>query len=1497
MNKRQLLLEPNRQSTLRSDRDRVTERRNVARTRVLNVRLLMVTIAVVGILGPSLYGLHRWQFYRNAETLFQRAQQLERDGNHGEAAATAFQYLNLRPDDPDARVFVAQTYDKTANKPTTKERAVELYQVAVGRFEDRHDLRARMAELLLELNRLDEAERECLRLIAMATGGNLSALSFEHQDLQTADDVQRLIGRCPQAPSALRTLANAKYRQFLQGQHVSGELLIQCARNALLANTDNLELMLVLAESCRANKNISDYNKQTALADEELTSLISSHPDRAKASLALHGYRVRHHVPNPEEPLQEALQAAPNDYDVHLAMARHSVRVGQLSRGEEFFERAIGITPARSDAHVGLAELSLHQGNSARAIELCREAGKHLGEHNLDVNLVLVQSLIIADRLAEVEPILSSINRRLEEISPSLDRADRIVLNERVIVLDADYRAATGKWNEAVQLVRPLAMSRTAERTLDQDESSRADRWRRLGEWYAKLESWDLSARAHEQQAQLAPENCGAHLASASAWLNGQRPDRASEHLKRAVELSPTEPQAWIRLARLEMQRQLQLHIQDWSAFDHALLQAKQLDGQAIDVERLQIQALLAKGSKEEAERRLELALASHPDEHSRFAIAVFQSLGKSERAAACLEQLKVQSSRLPAELAETEADYYIALKDHERGMLALRSAISNSAKSERYRLQKRLALVALEIEHQSANPLLLALAKEYPHDPWPLVQLAEQSLTKNELAALTGYAGQLMRVEGQGGTFWRFYRGMAATLTDDQKTQTTLREARRMHAELESLRPAWSATHQLRGQIARHEGRLEEAADAYREAIDTGARNLSVFEGLITLLYGHYQWAEADEYLVRLREAGYSSKVLESYSPRVLMKAGDYDQAVRAARTGVRIRTNDAMAHLWLGQTLTIAAERAEQEKPNLVKEAEQAFQEAARLSPDDYRVWAGTSWFYLRTGRHEDAKAAVKCLEDRARLTDVQRALALGQAYHLLGESTVAERHFLNAVTLLPNDPAVYEKLAEFYLTQSPRKAEEAYRKLLTLDPRSLSTRRSLATLLAARGAPESLNEAIKILADGHANEANRRLRVLLLLQHGGRDQILQAKRLLQMDGNLQTAVGDRLLCALVCEALGEITEAYGHLRYIVDGKQTAEYLGILADFELRNDLLDKAEASTAALLQIDSQNVRSIGLRARWLKSSGKADSIIADEIARWKDVADAQVSNASERDRLAIVCAHLLGQLGMQEHAERAYRDLLKNSSRVDGRRAFALWLANQGRIKEAVSLAYEAVKSSKRSSASMQLLGSLLTIGASRGFQFEVEEELLHSSAMEARGDATLLLELATLRHMQGRSEEAKSLYLAALRVAPNHVLIYNNLAVVLAEQTDTLSDALIHIEKALSLAGPQAELQDTHATILGNLGRHEEARQILRSLIARSPGNSRYRFHLAQIEYQANNIDAAIAELAIAHKHRLGDQLLTPYERSLLSELVKLKSTAATKSADRTQSTAIRTAR
>jgi hypothetical protein len=130
----------------------------------INVRLLVLTVVVVVILAPTLYVVRAVQVRRNAGILFERAEEYERQGNLTATAQTLFRYLQFRPDDGPARVLLAESFDKTARTLAAKQRATEHYYRALAYFEDRLDLRSRLAELLLELNRPKEAEQECLRV-------------------------------------------------------------------------------------------------------------------------------------------------------------------------------------------------------------------------------------------------------------------------------------------------------------------------------------------------------------------------------------------------------------------------------------------------------------------------------------------------------------------------------------------------------------------------------------------------------------------------------------------------------------------------------------------------------------------------------------------------------------------------------------------------------------------------------------------------------------------------------------------------------------------------------------------------------------------------------------------------------------------------------------------------------------------------------------------------------------------------------------------------------------------------------------------------------------------------------------------------------------------------------------------------------------------------------------------------------------------------------------
>ncbi|MCL4722066.1 MAG: tetratricopeptide repeat protein, partial [Gammaproteobacteria bacterium] len=128
----------------------------------LNLRLIVVTALAVAVLGPALYGWHRYQLGKLGGGLLERAQALEEEGTLDLAASYLHRYLQLHPEDVAVRIRMAETYDKSAgDNAQRKDRAVQLYYEVLGwvAIDDQPaaiqarqaPLRQRLCELLLEL--------------------------------------------------------------------------------------------------------------------------------------------------------------------------------------------------------------------------------------------------------------------------------------------------------------------------------------------------------------------------------------------------------------------------------------------------------------------------------------------------------------------------------------------------------------------------------------------------------------------------------------------------------------------------------------------------------------------------------------------------------------------------------------------------------------------------------------------------------------------------------------------------------------------------------------------------------------------------------------------------------------------------------------------------------------------------------------------------------------------------------------------------------------------------------------------------------------------------------------------------------------------------------------------------------------------------------------------------------------------------------------------------
>src|SRR5438105_2273094 len=82
--------------------------------RRLSVPVLVGTFVALAILLPGLYFWRARQVQQGADVYVQRAEELAKKGQLAESAESLFLYLKMRPDDANAKIQLAETYDRFA---------------------------------------------------------------------------------------------------------------------------------------------------------------------------------------------------------------------------------------------------------------------------------------------------------------------------------------------------------------------------------------------------------------------------------------------------------------------------------------------------------------------------------------------------------------------------------------------------------------------------------------------------------------------------------------------------------------------------------------------------------------------------------------------------------------------------------------------------------------------------------------------------------------------------------------------------------------------------------------------------------------------------------------------------------------------------------------------------------------------------------------------------------------------------------------------------------------------------------------------------------------------------------------------------------------------------------------------------------------------------------------------------------------------------------------
>ena len=182
--------------------------------------------------------------------------------------------------------------------------------------------------------------------------------------------------------------------------------------------------------------------------------------------------------------------------------------------------------------------------------------------------------------------------------------------------------------------------------------------------------------------------------------------------------------------------------------------------------------------------------------------------------------------------------------------------------------------------------------------------------------------------------------------------------------------------------------------------------------------------------------------------------------------------------------------------------------------------------------------------------------------------------------------------------------------------------------------------------------------------------------------------------------------------------------------------------------------------------------------------------------------------------------------------------YAIWLAQQQRVSEAVDLALTHAK--PQDVASMIGLITTLTVAGAPTAEMEKAKPVLDQATQISGDEVDFLIALATLRQIQRKPREAVVLYERALRRSnQSSVTALNNLALLLSEVEGRSEEALQHINKAINARGTDNEaLLDTKASVLISLGRYDDALAIMQRIILREDANPVYYLHLAECQLQ-----------------------------------------------------------
>jgi tetratricopeptide (TPR) repeat protein len=582
--------------------------------RSINWPFLLITTTVFIAVGVGAYFVRGWQLGRTAEALLRMADAKEKEKDWAKAAELLDRYLRLRPADGETRGRLALVYSEGAKSRGEKELAVDLLYraLAAGPTNKIHVLRARLAGLLLDTFRFKEAENEAKRL------------------LEGRED-----------PQAMRFLAIALMSQLADGSLAAmkteevgqwswdkqtGVGLVKTIETAQRLNPTDSKLAMLLAALYREYPLViqAEYPGMTEpqrmrQADECMDRLVRDNAESADAHLARYSYRIRYGSAEAQSDLQTALRLSPENPDVLLAAAVNAFNQGitalrseagassgrsALEQSKVHYEQLLAYCESNEDyehriervlqSYVGLGDVWLALGDVDQAIEAWRQG---LKQPSPPTALIPFHS-----RIAEAclnHDRLSTAQQELDAIDLTLVKLGGSISRDSKFALTRAQDLRRAFWHikrgEVADAITLLRQVVLSQPKGDANVELTIRAWQHLGTLYSSLGEWLDAASAFDQASNLDLSLLQPRVAAATMWLYAGRPDVAGERAEQAVkQASSFEAWSALALAQLQLQSSFPVEQRSWTRLEEALAALDQIAKQAPGSTRWQVEFIRA---------------------------------------------------------------------------------------------------------------------------------------------------------------------------------------------------------------------------------------------------------------------------------------------------------------------------------------------------------------------------------------------------------------------------------------------------------------------------------------------------------------------------------------------------------------------------------------------------------------------------------------------------------------------------------------------------------------------------------------------------------------------------------------------------------------------------------------------------------------------------------------------------------------------------------------